>query len=413
MKHIFLLLFATLTLHGVAQLPVGHMSINFKDAARTSAGYTISGGVAMPGTGRTVGAEVYYPATTAGNNTMVATGQFPVVVFGHGFAMGWDSYDNIYNRLASLGYIVVLPRTEGGIFPSPSHTDFGADLKFLAEQGLALNTASTPASVTTFNSKVLQKSAIGGHSMGAGSSFIAGVGNTAVTCVFNFAAATTNPSSVTAAAMVTVPTLIISGQKDAVADTTVQNSHYNATAASKKFHVIIKDLTHCDVGNGTSATCSFGQATCNTPSCNSIYFGRYMGYLEPFLASQLKSDCAEGQRFMDSITVASVTTAGRKITGTLACPPTAIKPSFNDSYIAVYPNPAHDVVNVNYVASNATLIELYDVYGKLLVQHNMLAASNTAITTTTVNLASVSNGMYVLVVTQQGIKKQFKIIKSN
>ena len=58
---------------------VGHMSINFKDASRTG-GYTISGGITMPGTGRTVGSEVYYPSTVTGDNVPVAIGQFPVVV---------------------------------------------------------------------------------------------------------------------------------------------------------------------------------------------------------------------------------------------------------------------------------------------------------------------------------------------
>ena len=305
-----------------AQLPVGHMSINFKDASR-SGGYSISGGVTMTGTGRTIGTEVYYPATVAGNNQPVASGQYPIVVFGHGFAMTYDNYDNVYNRLASLGYIVLLPRTESGIFPTPSHGDFAADLKLLASQGMALNTINTPTALAIFNGKVLQKSAIGGHSMGGGCSYVAAQSNTTVTCLFNMAAATSNTagvSSVAGASLVTVPTLVISGQMDNVADTTVQNSHYNPTASTKKFHVIIKDVTHCDFGNGTSTTCTIGQAACGSTTCNMSLFRRYMTYLEPFLENQLKGVCQAGKQFMDTIQAPSAVRVGRKITGTLYTP---------------------------------------------------------------------------------------------
>jgi dienelactone hydrolase len=309
------------TITAFAQLPVGHMSINFKDASR-SGGYAISGGITMPGAGRTIGTEVYYPATIAGNNQPVASGQFPIVVFGHGFAMTYDNYDNVYNRLASLGYIVLLPRTESGIFPTPVHADFGLDLKLLANQGMALNTISTPTALATFNGKVIQKSAVGGHSMGAGCSILAASGNNTVTCVFNFAAATSNntPNSIASASLVTVPTLIVSGQKDNVADTTVQNSHYNATASTKKFHVIIKDVTHCDFGNGTSGTCTIGQAACGNTTCNMNLFRRYMTYVEPFLDHQLKGICLKGKQFMDTIQTSSSVRVGRKITGTLYTP---------------------------------------------------------------------------------------------
>ena len=276
----------------------------------------------MPGSGRTIGTEVYYPATVAGNNQPVATGQFPIVVFGHGFAMTYDNYDNVYNRLASLGYIVLLPRTESGIFPTPVHADFGLDLKVLANQGMALNTINTPTALTVFNGKVIQKSAIGGHSMGAGCSFLAASGNNTVTCVFNFAAATSNntPNSIASASLVTVPTLVISGEKDNVADTSVQNSHYNPTASSKKFHVIIKDVTHCDFGNGTSTTCNIGQASCGNTTCNTNLFRRYMTYVEPFLENQLKGVCLAGKQFMDTIQSPSSVRVGRKITGTLYTP---------------------------------------------------------------------------------------------
>lgn len=317
-----LLIFFTSLIH--AQFQIGHMSINFKDASRTG-GFSISGGINMPGTGRTIGTEVYYPSATAGNNVAVATGTFPVVVFGHGFAMAWDSYDNVYQRLAALGYIVLLPRTEGGtILPTPNHADFGADLKLLANQGMALNTISTPTALATFNGKVLQKAAIGGHSMGGGSSFLAAANNSSLTCLFNFAAATTNnsPNSIASASLVAVPSLVISGEKDNVADTTVQNSHYNGLASTKKFHVIIKDLTHCEFGNGTSTTCNIGQGSCGNTTCNTNFFRRYMTYLEPFLEHQLKGSCPAGKRFMDTIQAPSTVRPGRKITGTLVTLPT-------------------------------------------------------------------------------------------
>lgn len=318
-----LILFITTCLSVISQaqtFSVGHMSINFKDVSRTG-GYSISGGITTSTlSGRDIGTEVYYPATTAGNNVAVASGQFPVVVFGHGFVMTYDNYDNVYNQLASKGYIVLLPRTEGGF--SPAHADFGADLKYLANAGMDLNTISTPTALATFNGKVLQKSAIGGHSMGAGCSYLGAANNNSITCLFNFAAATTNPSSVSTASLISVPSLVISGARDCVADTTVQNSHYAALTSTKKFHVILKQLTHCDFGNGNSTNCTLGQGTsgCGNQISNSLAFPRYMNYLQNFLDNQLKNDCAAGQRFMDSIQSNSSLVAGKKITGTIALP---------------------------------------------------------------------------------------------
>ena len=414
MKKLILLITTCFTLVSQAQtFPVGHMSINFKDASRTG-GYSISGTtvVTMPGTGRNIGTEVYYPATAAGNNSAVANGQFPVVIFGHGFAMTWDSYDNIYNRLASLGYIVLLPRTESSIFPTPSHGDFAADMKLLASQGLLLNSTSTPTALAAFNGKVLQKSAIGGHSMGAGCSFVAAQNNTTLTCLFNLAAATSNTagvSSIAGANLVTVPTLMISGEKDNVADTTVQNSHYNPTVSSIKFHSIIKDVTHCDFGNGTSGTCTIGQAACGTPSCNTIYFNRYMSYIEPFLAHQLKNDCVAGNAFMTLILNPSADRVGRKVNGSIACAVTGIQEQLLANNMTVFPNPTEGKLTITFSTETKTpiIFELYDIAGRLV----LTSTENSNVTKKELNLENIDNGSYILYVKQNDYKAAYKIIK--
>lgn len=409
-KILFLASISIATLLKSQTYPVGHISVNFKDASR-SGGYTISGSsaITLTGAGRTIGTEVYYPATTNGDNTAIATsGQFPIVVFGHGFAMVWSSYDNIYNRLASLGYIVLLPRTEGGtIFPPPSHADFGTDLNFLAKQATTFNTVNTFTAMAMFNGRVLQTSAIGGHSMGAGASYLAAANNNSVTCLFNFAAATTNnsPNSIAQASLVTIPTLVVSGQNDNVADSTVQNSHFINVASAKKFHVIIKNLTHCDVGNGTDALCTVGQAACNTPSCNSIYFQRYMTYLEPFLANQLKNDCIEGQRFMDSITAVSSNRVGRKIVGTIGCASTALSNVLQQNLLKVYPNPTSNIITIettNLIESPAN-IELYSITGELIIKQIINEA------TSKISIETLKSGLYYLVIYQNNTKSVFKI----
>ncbi len=413
MKKLILLITTCFTLVSQAQtFPVGHMSINFKDATRTG-GFSISGGIAMPGTGRNIGTEVYYPATVAGNNTNVANGQFPVVVFGHGFAMTWDSYDNIYNRLAALGYIVLLPRTESSIFPTPSHANFADDMKLLATQGLLLNTTSTPTALATFNGKVLQKSAIGGHSMGAGCSYIAAQNNNTVTCVFNLAAATSNTagiSSVAGASLVTVPTLVISGEKDNVADTTVQNSHYNPTASTIKFHSIIKDVTHCDFGNGTSTTCTIGQAACSGAGCNATLFARYMSYIEPFLAHQLKNDCVAGNNFMTLILNPSADRVGRKVVGNIACSVTGIQEQSFSNNLTVFPNPTEGKLNISFSSEITTPItfELYDISGRLVLDEQASSQK----TSHEINVEGIESGSYVLIVRSEDSKKAFKIIKN-
>ncbi len=389
--------------------PIGHMSINFKDASRAAGGYTITGGVLMTGTGRTVGAEVYYPAVSAGTNVAVASGTFPIVVIGHGFVMTYDNYDNIYNALAAKGYIVALPRTEGST--SPVHSDFGQDLRFLSSQLLALNSTSTPSAVAIFNGKVGVTSAIGGHSMGGGCSFLAAANNATLTCLFNLAAANSNTaavSSIQSASMVTVPTLVIGGQKDCVADTTSnQNLMYNNTASAVKFKVILKDITHCDFGNGTSSTCTLGQgfSGCGNTISNVSALNRYMTYLEPFLAKLLKNDCAKGQQFMDTIQAPSTVRVGRRIQGSIACITTSVNDLGNENTLSVFPNPTTHLLHVNCSTKKAQ-ISLSNILGE-----EIAIDYTTTITGFTLDVQNLNKGIYFINVFSGNTVKSEKFIK--
>jgi predicted dienelactone hydrolase len=156
MKTILSLFFLLYIGASFAQFQVGHRTITFNDPSRT--GGFGSGG----GSGRQIQTEVYYPALSAGDNAAIANGEFPVIVFGHGFAMSWDAYSNLWDRYAPIGYILVFPRTEGGLFPAPSHNDFALDLKVVEQRMIAENALVS----SVFFQKINGNSAIMGHSMG-------------------------------------------------------------------------------------------------------------------------------------------------------------------------------------------------------------------------------------------------------
>jgi predicted dienelactone hydrolase len=238
----------------LAQFPIGVRTITYNDPTRT--GGTGSGG----GPGRQIECAVYYPATSAGNNTPVAEGKFPIVVFGHGFAMAWSAYQNVWEYLTPRGYIMIFPKTESSIFPTPSHNDFGLDLVVASNRLLSDN--SNPSS--PFYQKINGKSAIMGHSMGGGATMLAAQNNDNIKTIIGLAPAETNPSAIAVTSNITVPALILSGSADGV---TPPNEHhipiFNGLASSCKFFVSITGGAHCFFAN-PNAACDFGESTSST-----------------------------------------------------------------------------------------------------------------------------------------------------
>jgi pimeloyl-ACP methyl ester carboxylesterase len=281
-KILLLLIYSPLLVF--SQFQIGHRTITFNDPTR-SGGFGSGGGP-----GRQIQTEIYYPTFIVGENTPVATSpDFPVIVFGHGFAMGWDAYQNIWEHVVPQGYIMAFVRTEGSLIPAPSHADFGADLALVVTKMLALNTtAGSP-----FNGTIKQKAVIMGHSMGGGATMLAAANNTSIAGIVGLAPAETNPTAIGVCPNITVPALIFSGSSDGV--TPPAQNHlpmYQGIASTCKSFVSITGGAHCYFAN-SNFNCDFGEGT----SSQGISISRTeqqektFWLLDPWLQYVLGSDC--------------------------------------------------------------------------------------------------------------------------
>jgi dienelactone hydrolase len=291
----------------VAQFQIGHTTITFNDPSRT--GGFGSGG----GPGRQIQTEIYYPAGTAGEDVNLSSGKFPVIVFGHGFAMGWDAYNNIWEELVPLGYIIAFPRTEGGLFPGPSHADFGLDLA-LVETKME-NEGNLSSSL--FLNHISNKSAIMGHSMGGGATFLGAENNTNITTVIGLAPAETTPSAIAAAANVAVPALVFTADEDMVTPAVNhQIPIYNGLGNSCKYLINIIGGAHCYYANA-NFSCDFGESTSGgnisiTRTEQQVIMFRY---LIPWLELYLYDDCDKASVFNTDLSLDAEVTYQSSCTG--------------------------------------------------------------------------------------------------
>lgn len=293
MKQLLTLLIVSASFPLLAQAyEIGHTTITFNDPSRT--GGFGSGG----GPGRQIQTEIYHPADISGTDVNLAAGEYPVVIFGHGFAMTWDAYANIWESLVPEGYIVAFPRTEGGFLPS--HDEFDADLSLLVSRIQAENSSAS----SLFNGHVLSKTAIMGHSMGGGATILAAENNTAITTIIGLAPAETNPSAIQAASNVSVPALIFSADEDAVTPAAAHHTPiYNDLTSSCKYFINILGGGHCYYAN-YNFNCEFGETT----SGGNITVSRaeqqtiMLRYVLPWLDLYLKTDCPKSSVFSSDLT---------------------------------------------------------------------------------------------------------------
>lgn len=163
--------------------------------------------------GSTFLATAHYPAvaSTPAAAVDVANGPYPVIAFGHGFVTPVAQYASTARHLASWGFVVLLPQTQGSI--APSHSAFADDLVS------SLNWMASQNSLVTspwLGAIAIDRRGVMGHSMGGGCALLAADRDSSIRAVVPLSAAETNPSSTAACAGIGVATRIIVGSQDTI-----------------------------------------------------------------------------------------------------------------------------------------------------------------------------------------------------
>lgn len=379
MKETVFCFFFMLAVAASAQYQIGHSSMNFTDPSRS----------------RTISCELYYPATTAGDDVSCAAGTFPIIVFGHGFVMGYDAYLNFSEMLIPLGYVMVFPTTETGM--SPDHEAFGLDLKFLNSE---IKTQSVSNSSFVLYSHFNGKTAIAGHSMGGGASFLAAAGNNNLTTLINFAAAETDPSAIAAAASVSVPSVIFIGENDGVAPPDDhQIPMYNALGATCKYSITIIGGGHCYFAN-SNTMCTTGemftspQPTITREEQHDVVFDMLIPYLE----WQLKGNNSYKTMFEDSIQNSA------RITALFSCDESGIHNPEEDWNIS--PNPVSGQLQITFTDDAQRVISISDFSGRVILKIcSEVSCQN-------LDLGKLSGGMYFLQVSEGDMVYSRRLLKS-
>ncbi len=199
----------------------------------------------------TFSATMYYPGASASASAPFhpACPAAPIITFGHGFFQPVSAYASTLSHLATHGYVVIATTSESGLLPN--HSNFAADISqcitFLEQQN------ALPSSFV-FQHIDTQHIGISGHSMGGGASILASASDPRIDCLATMAAADTSPSSVTAAANVNVPMLLISGSSDTIVPPANNQAHYSSARAPKSFPLISGGF-HCGFEDSTSFGC--------------------------------------------------------------------------------------------------------------------------------------------------------------
>lgn len=330
---------------------LGHTTLTFVDATRNN---------------RSIPCEVYYPATSAGDNTpaldpsTIALTGYPAIAVGHGFVIGAANYSLIAEQLIPFGFVVALVNTETGF--APSHENFGLDLAFVTH---ALQLESQNSSSILHNIVSQEKEAVIGHSMGGGAAWLAAASDPLIDAIVGLAPAETNPSAITAASSVNCNSLIFSGSDDAV--TPPADNHqpiFDGTNGCKTF-VTLTGGSHCGyIDAGT--LCDFGEPLGGSLA-RADQQDAYLTMMTAWLRYFLNAECVEAL-YTDYVTSHSFVSAD-PLAACMLCGNVA-NPEGNA--LNVFPNPNQGTFSIQWKNEMFNIVELFDATGKRLLKHVIL-----------------------------------------
>lgn len=363
---------------------IGRTTLNLFDASRN----------------RTIVTEVFYPADSSGTDvpfTVSSNQTFPLLSFGHGFVMTFEAYQNFWEELVPQGYIMAFPKTEGSF--SPSHTNFAKDLAFVIESINGLNNQFN----SLFYSRVSSKNAVMGHSMGGGCALLAKQYSNLINHVVTFAAAETNPSAITAASTIDLPSFTIAGLNDCVTPpATNQLLIYNALQSSCKNYLGITGASHCQMAN-SNFFCSVGEGSCSpSPTLTRTQQHQIIySYLNLWLDYYLNENCVSGELFE-----ALKTNDNQNVTNSNCqlCENLSLANSTSTIPIYVSPNPLKEKIMLKSDTEFSFEYILFDLKANKIMEGKAINAIE-------LETSFLSSGIYFLTVIQNQQKKTVKLIK--
>ena len=352
MKKTLLFVFAFLCIGFSFAQSLGHTTLTFSDATRNN---------------RSIPCEVYYPATSAGDNTpalapsFLALNGYPAIAVGHGFVIGASSYGLIAEHLIPFGFVVALVNTETGF--SPNHQEFGLDLAFVTH---ALQQESQNSTSVLYNIVNQEKEAVIGHSMGGGAAWLAAASDHLIDAVVGLAPAETNPSAIAAAPSVICNALVFSGSDDTV--TPPADNHqpiFDGTNTVCKTFVTLTGGSHCGyIDAGT--LCDFGE-----PLGGSLarvdQQEAYLTMMTAWLRYFLNAECVEAL-YTDYVTNHSFVSAD-PLAACMLCGNVNI---VHSEQVSVFPNPSEGVFTIQWKGEVYHQIEIFEATGKTVGKEKLL-----------------------------------------
>lgn len=362
MKSIFLIaLLASITTY--SQYEIGQTSTSYNDPDRS----------------REIETFIFYPADVAGSDVAVSAGKFPVISVGHGFVMTYDYYEYLWEHFVPMGYIVVLPNTETGV--DVSHGDYGLDLGYV----ITAIQAEDENEASLFYEHVGGTSAVIGHSMGGGAAVLAASEYSEINTLVTLAAAETDPSAITAASSVNIPSLTFAGDVDCVTPPAEHQEPIYDNLSDCKGYVLIEEGTHCQFAN-SNPLCEFGEFSCPSSGLSETeQHAVVLEVLTPWLEAYLKFSM-EAWSEVESLEGDQV-----NYNLNLDCmnAPTLSAQKNQEDLIAVFPNPAKDILNLSTPVANGTYA-IYGLDGRIIKRGNLKGQS--------VDLNDLAFGIYQIII---------------